>query len=180
MDSAVFLPTQVKERDVSGNTFIIHSQVKGKKSVFSKVRLKQKIKVCQAFLGGSKEDPQKGWLFSKEVYWYVPLPPHVCYPLYKSCKQDESAQLTQLHSQGWKILLETTSNLSVLLYMVLDLSCDTRMLPSHSIGERQLLQSFKGKISTHHGFLLAITQSKPRHTTGNDNPVVDATEQPHD
>ena len=58
--------------------------------------------------------------------------------------------------------------------LVPDLTHGTMVLPFHYLGETQLLKSFKGKTSSHHGFLLVITLPKPWHTISNDDPVIRA------
>lgn len=150
MDGAVCLPTQVKGRDVSGN---IHSSFtlkpKARNLSFQKLKSKRKSKLAKLFQEVQKKILKKAdYSLNRFADMYLSLPPHFCHPFYKSCNQGESAQLTQLHSQVRKTLLETVSTLSVLFLSVLvpDLSCDPREMPFCDIGERQSLQSFKGKI----------------------------------
>lgn len=119
MDGAVCLPTQVKGRDASGN---IHSpftiKQKARNLSFQKLGSNRKSKLARLFQEVQKKILKKAdYSLNKLTDIYLSLPPHVCHPFYKSCNQGESAQLTQLHSQVRKTLLETISTLSVLFYI---------------------------------------------------------------
>lgn len=54
-----YLPRLKEEASAKTQEVIISNQVEGKKLLFPKVQVKQKIKTHCAFPGSSKEDPQK-------------------------------------------------------------------------------------------------------------------------
>lgn len=78
-------------------------KLKARNLSFKKYKSNRKSKHAKLFQEVQKKILKKAdYSLNRFTDLYLSLPAHVCHPFYKSCNQDERAQLTQLHSLSLK------------------------------------------------------------------------------